>query len=233
MIQYIGDVLILITAGLGVACVVAYQVTTDGAWRLSEVGRHLMAFMGSLAAALSLSVLKAVVVDVLGHDDPVWFQVIRVLVFCTVPVVLAQRLHIIISTRDRSPTMTSSTRSVLKTLVFVLSALVGTFFLDMRDGHITGAEAASLVVLAGGSLAVALKSNTVENPSIRAVIALFTVTMDAIVSGFSDSQITAEEWASVAMAFLGALQLSLAGNDNATLSTQGTPAPVFRNGPGA
>lgn len=97
--ELVGGGLLVVTTLLALACPVAYQVTTRGTWRRSDVGRHLMAFMASMAAVLALSSVRFVLVTVAGRDDPAWFVWIRLIVFVSVPIVLAGRLSIILDAR--------------------------------------------------------------------------------------------------------------------------------------
>lgn len=91
-----GDALISAIAVLATSCVVAYQVTTGGAWRRTWTGRHLMAFMAVLAVLADLGLVRVIAVDLLGQPDPACFQVLRVAVLTLEPFVLAWRLAIII-----------------------------------------------------------------------------------------------------------------------------------------
>lgn len=97
MITLIGDGLIVLCATLAACCVVAYQVTTGGQWKTSEYGRHLMAFTASVAGVLSLGAVRIIAVDVFEAVDPAWFQWLRLVVFATLPAVLAWRLWLIVA----------------------------------------------------------------------------------------------------------------------------------------
>lgn len=96
-VSTVGSVLMVISLALAVACVIAYSTKTRGAWKLTEVGRHLMAFMIAVAAVLAVAVLRIVLVDILGFADVILFQVVRVAIFAGIPAVLAWRLRIIIT----------------------------------------------------------------------------------------------------------------------------------------
>ena len=98
--QDIGNVLLIISMALAVACVVAYHIKTRGAWNASEVGRHLMVFMFSMAAVLIVSVIRVIIVSGFDSDEPSWFFDVRILIFASIPAVLAWRLYIIL-TADR------------------------------------------------------------------------------------------------------------------------------------
>ena len=92
----IGDGLLTLAAVLGAACVAAYQATTRGAWRTTETGRHLMAFMLSEAVVLGLGAV-AIAVAHLGGTTPEWFLTLRVAVFTSVPLVFVWRLRLILA----------------------------------------------------------------------------------------------------------------------------------------
>ena len=90
--ELIGDWLVIGSAVLAVACPVAFQWTTRGAWRDTAIGWHLMSFMLAIAAVLVQAAIRLVCDDFLGVGDPVWFQRLRVAVFVSIPIVLAWRL---------------------------------------------------------------------------------------------------------------------------------------------
>jgi hypothetical protein len=94
--RQIGTVLILISALLAVACVVAHHALAR--WWNTGAGRHAFTFEAVLALSLSLWTLR------LAIPDGDWFQIVRLVAFAFVPVVLAWRLTIIIQTwrRQRS-----------------------------------------------------------------------------------------------------------------------------------
>lgn len=121
--------------------------------------------------------------------------------------------------------MTPSVRSALKALVFVLAGIVPALVLALRDWQVSGAEGANLAVLVAGGLAVWFKSNTVDFPAARAVIAIFTVVVDAVVSAWTDKVIDSAELTTIITAFLGAISLYLAGNDNAALKAGANVRP--------
>ena len=85
-INLIGSVLILWATVVGVASVWLHSRVD---WRATPMGRHLMAYMAALAAALVLSSIRFL----LGGDTW-WFQLIRLVVFVAVPVAMTQRLLI-------------------------------------------------------------------------------------------------------------------------------------------
>lgn len=89
--QFVSDGLLIVAAVEAAAAPVYYQWCTRGSWRYSETGWHLMAFMLSFAAVLVLSVLR---IAVGARLDVAWFQVLRLGVFATVPVVYGWRLRV-------------------------------------------------------------------------------------------------------------------------------------------
>lgn len=91
--QHLGTVLILSSALLATACVVAQGLLAR--WWRTSAGRHTFAFMGVFALCLDLWALRIVV------PDGSWFLAARLAAFTFVPVVLAWRLDIIIRTWQR------------------------------------------------------------------------------------------------------------------------------------
>jgi len=85
-----GSVLVVVSALLAVACVVAQAVLAR--WWQTSSGRHVFAFQSVLAACLGLWAAR------LAIPDGDWFEVARIVAFAGVPVVLAWRLQIIIRT---------------------------------------------------------------------------------------------------------------------------------------
>jgi hypothetical protein len=102
----VGDVLVIASAVIASVCVIAYQVTTRGAWTTTETGRHVMCFMGSEAVVLILSAVR-IVSRVFGVTDPQWFATLRVIVFVSIPIVFLWRLRLIVTSwqdqRARDP----------------------------------------------------------------------------------------------------------------------------------
>jgi hypothetical protein len=88
VIQHVGTALIVVSALLSVACVVAHQVLAR--WWETPVGRHVFAFEAVLAACLGLWALR------LALPEGDWFEVPRLVAFAGVPLVLGWRLLIIL-----------------------------------------------------------------------------------------------------------------------------------------
>lgn len=91
-----GTVLSVITVLLGLLFAVLYEVKTGGAWRRTEMGRHLMAFVLAPTMTLTLALIRAIG----GADlDTLWFVLLRMCVFTAVPLVYAQRVLIFLKTQ--------------------------------------------------------------------------------------------------------------------------------------
>lgn len=90
IVQQSGDVLVFVSALVATASVVVHAGVSPPWWR-THIGKHLMYYMASVAAVLDLSAIRLVAGASL--DTP-WFQIVRVVVFATVPVVLSWRLWI-------------------------------------------------------------------------------------------------------------------------------------------
>jgi FlaA1/EpsC-like NDP-sugar epimerase len=93
ILQIVGNALVIVSAALCWAFVVVYHVMSRGSWRYSLIGRHLMVSDGTVGTVLTLSVIR-----IIGGPslDPLWFQVLRMLVFAAVPVVVAWRIWLMV-----------------------------------------------------------------------------------------------------------------------------------------
>jgi amino acid transporter len=88
-------ILATITTLLCVWFVVRYQAKTNGDWRYSETGRHLMSMAVSIGAVCGVWSV-GIALALLGSTDlPLWFHVLRVLVFLSIPAMLAWRVSIL------------------------------------------------------------------------------------------------------------------------------------------
>lgn len=83
LLRIAGNVLIHWAALVGVASVIVHSRVR---WWDSPMGRHLMAYMGVIAAVLVLSVIR------IHIGDSWWFALLRLLVFVGVPIAMTQRL---------------------------------------------------------------------------------------------------------------------------------------------
>ena len=81
--QIVGNGLLICAALVCTASVVMHLRVP---WWRSEMGRHLLAYMGVMALTLDLGVIR------IFFGDSWWFQLVRLVVFIGVPVVMAQRL---------------------------------------------------------------------------------------------------------------------------------------------
>lgn len=90
LVYAVGSVLVVISAVLADACVLAQALLAR--WWQTPQGRHVFAFQAALGLCLSLWTLRLVV-----SDGPL-FLVARMASFALVPVVLAWRLVVIIRT---------------------------------------------------------------------------------------------------------------------------------------
>ena len=119
--------------------------------------------------------------------------------------------------------MSGGVNTLAKSAVFALMAVAMPFAIDIRGG-LSGSEVVSLGVLLAGSVVVFFKKNTPSNPAAVAVVALGATVVNAVTAAWTDGVITNEEWATIALAFLGSLSTYLTGNDTAALSAATTPA---------
>jgi hypothetical protein len=102
--QQIGAVEIVISAALITLGIVIF--TALAKWWRSEGGWHVFCFMASIGAVLDLSAARVI----LGASlDVPWFIWVRVVVFSTVPIVIAWRVWIIIMAQVIRPVRERST----------------------------------------------------------------------------------------------------------------------------
>lgn len=102
MLHAIGTGLLILGAVLAVEWVVAYHHKTGGRWRSGPMGRHLMAFMASIASMLVLGAAHEVVVDILDHKEPLWFLILRTIALASIPAMVLWR-RIILYRVHREP----------------------------------------------------------------------------------------------------------------------------------
>ena len=88
--QLAGNIVVTIAAVLGWIFVVQYHLSAP--WWRSEMGRHMMTYSAVVAAVLTLSVVR--IVGGAGLDTP-WFVLLRLIVFCGVPVAIGWRIVIL------------------------------------------------------------------------------------------------------------------------------------------
>lgn len=83
ILQVAGNVLFVWAAVVATASVVVHARVS---WWRSEMGRHLMAYMGAMAIVLDLGVIR------LLAGDSFAFQLVRLVTFISVPIVMTWRL---------------------------------------------------------------------------------------------------------------------------------------------
>lgn len=95
-----GDFLAVLSALIATAFVVLYWATAR--WWRSEMGRNVMALMGSLALLLDLTAVRAFTQAVPApHAD--WFLWVRLGVFAFIPVAIGWRLWILVRLQILDP----------------------------------------------------------------------------------------------------------------------------------
>jgi hypothetical protein len=95
IVRWVFEALVVASTLIGAFWCVAYHVVSRGDWRRTEVGRHLMTFMITLSAVTATTSVRIVVVDWLGYAEPVWFHLVRLLVFAGVPVIYLWRWRLL------------------------------------------------------------------------------------------------------------------------------------------
>ena len=88
MIHLIGNILIVICAGLATAICALYHLSAR--WWESEPGRHIMSFTAVIALLLWLWTIGA-----FFDRDATWFQALRLVAFFGLPWVLGWRLWLL------------------------------------------------------------------------------------------------------------------------------------------
>lgn len=89
MITTIGTVLVVISAALAWANVLAYHLSAP--WWRSETGRHVMTFNAVLAIVLTLWAVGALTLNARGP----WWDMLRLVAFTGVPLSLGWRLTLL------------------------------------------------------------------------------------------------------------------------------------------
>lgn len=91
ILRIVSSLEIILCAGLSVAFCFLYHYTTDGTWKKSEMGRHLMSLSGSLALVLVLWMTGRM----FGASTQ-WFRIILVAAFAAIPYVLSRHIWILL-----------------------------------------------------------------------------------------------------------------------------------------
>lgn len=87
---FFGNALLHLTTAEAWLFIVLYHLSAP--WWRTEAGRHVMAFMGALAAVLTLSSLRLLTGPPAQPAAVTWFTWLRIIVFATIPVVVGWRL---------------------------------------------------------------------------------------------------------------------------------------------
>lgn len=96
MVEAVSNVLLIVSAVLNLEMIYRYHRLTRGAWRDTQMGRHVMVYMASTALVLSLASARLVVVEWFDQSDPAWFQVARLATYVTIPAIFVWRRHLIV-----------------------------------------------------------------------------------------------------------------------------------------
>lgn len=93
VMAWYGAIVTVAIIALGLVFAYLYQTRTNGAWRRSELGRHLMAFVLAPTAVLIVAMIPI-------HQ--LWWFVIRLLAYSTVPLVYWQRIRIFLKVQKEN-----------------------------------------------------------------------------------------------------------------------------------
>jgi len=94
-----GNLAALVTVLEGGVFAYLYETKTKGAWRKTQMGRHLMWFVLAPSSVLLLALIRAIFGASL---DTLWFVILRLVVFTSVPVVYGQRIWIFLKVQEES-----------------------------------------------------------------------------------------------------------------------------------
>lgn len=92
VLSFVGSILLTYCAAVGTASVYVHSRVD---WRATQMGRHVMYYMAAITLTLDLGVIRF-----LFGDSP-WFQALRTVVFLGIPVVMTQRLYLLIRAQRR------------------------------------------------------------------------------------------------------------------------------------
>ncbi len=101
MVEVVGNVLLVISALLNLELILTYHRKSQGDWRKSLMGEHAMIYMMATAVILALASARLIAVEWFNHDDPTWFQVMRVATYTLLPAVFLWRRHLIVKAHRR------------------------------------------------------------------------------------------------------------------------------------
>lgn len=88
--RWVGNVLLYTSTVIAAVSVIVYHGLSGGRWAHSQEGRHVMAYMASIALILTTWMIGVV------FEVPHWFDTVRLCVFATLPIVLTWRLVLIV-----------------------------------------------------------------------------------------------------------------------------------------
>ena len=100
VLRWIGNGLMIWAAAVGVASVVVYSRVQ---WWHSQIGRHLMTYQAIIAVVLVLSSIRIFI------GDSWYFALLRLAVFTGVPLVMTQRLYLLIQAQRDDARGTAAT----------------------------------------------------------------------------------------------------------------------------
>src|SRR5215510_1211768 len=87
--RLIGSTLVFVSAFEAALFIVIYSLTA--AWWRTPVGRHLAAFVAAIGLVLLLAGIR-----IISGGETLWFAWVRVVVFTAIPVLLGQRIYLLI-----------------------------------------------------------------------------------------------------------------------------------------
>lgn len=90
-INFIGYIFLTIGAAIMTACVLVHARTD---WRATQMGKHVMYFMSSLALTLDLGVIRWM------FGDSEWFQWLRLFTLLLVLLTMTQRLYLLVEAQQ-------------------------------------------------------------------------------------------------------------------------------------
>lgn len=88
VMEFYGDFLITVAAVVATASVVMHAMVP---WTKTSMGRHIMSYLVALAILFDLTFIDNVM---LHGPDPLWFEILQLVMFTALPVTMAWRLWI-------------------------------------------------------------------------------------------------------------------------------------------
>jgi len=93
VMAWYGFFITITIVAFGLTFAYLYHTRTHGAWRRSELGRHLMAFVVAPTAVLITAMIRI---------DEIWWMMIQLIAYTTVPLVYLQRIRIFLRVQKES-----------------------------------------------------------------------------------------------------------------------------------